>query len=478
MLWLKRLSFLAFIILLAVPRATSWVHGLGSGTGVVNVLDYGAKCDQSTDDTIAIKNAVVAAGGVYTGTSTNAGTSILLIPRGCVISSTITVRNPDYSINNSFKIECTGSGAGLIWAGTNNTGPMFTLGDITNSRLDNGFDVENCFFTGTTSHNPSTGILLANNANNRIRQVSFTAMYNGIACQSQCLLTEIKGSFFNLPVGSGNCITMAVDNGSMITLNNFYSCGNWDYYGPNDATVTLLDNYFESNITGQLGSVYLAGDGDTLSSNTFEDGGTAGGTDFLSVLCNLCYYVSFNDNYFVGGSGSSGPSFFYKITANSGPVSWVNEKFGGNPGTYIVDAESSSISTWIGGIGDCANLFGGSQAARMSSIGACSGGFSGTYAQGNATTPAAGLSVSASGQLGSSSLTVGDTTGVANLTVDTAAIGVTVATPSSNAPGPAGGKIELVCGTNSGTAKLIAYAGTSATPVTILDNIGSGVTGC
>ena len=46
------------------------------------------------------------------------------------------------------------------------------------------------------------------------------------------------------------------------------------------------------------------------------------------------------------------------------------------------------------------------------------------------------------------------------------------------APGAALSRIETVCGTNSGTAKIIVYAGTSTTPTTLLDNIGAGVSGC
>lgn len=68
--------------------------------------------------------------------------------------------------------------------------------------------------------------------------------------------------------------------------------------------------------------------------------------------------------------------------------------------------------------------------------------------------------------------------GSGSLTVSAGSVGLTKITASAAAAGAAGGKIELVCGTNSGTAKLIAYAGTSTTAVTILDNIGSGVTGC
>jgi hypothetical protein len=64
------------------------------------------------------------------------------------------------------------------------------------------------------------------------------------------------------------------------------------------------------------------------------------------------------------------------------------------------------------------------------------------------------------------------------LTLNAGEIGLAKIAASGSAPGAAGGKLSLVCGTNSGSVKMIAYAGTSTTPVTIVDNIGSGVTGC
>lgn len=67
---------------------------------------------------------------------------------------------------------------------------------------------------------------------------------------------------------------------------------------------------------------------------------------------------------------------------------------------------------------------------------------------------------------------------VGSMTLTTGAMSLTKITASGTAPGAGLGKIELVCGTNSGTAKLIIYAGTSGTAVTIVDNVGAGVTGC
>lgn len=64
------------------------------------------------------------------------------------------------------------------------------------------------------------------------------------------------------------------------------------------------------------------------------------------------------------------------------------------------------------------------------------------------------------------------------LTLTQGAIGMSKMTASGSAPGASGLKLEVVCGTNAGSAKITALAGTSTTPVTVLDNIGSGVTGC
>lgn len=68
--------------------------------------------------------------------------------------------------------------------------------------------------------------------------------------------------------------------------------------------------------------------------------------------------------------------------------------------------------------------------------------------------------------------------GASALTLTTGALGMGKMTASASAPGAGGSKFEVVCGTNAGSAKLTMLAGTSATPVTVVDNVGSGVTGC
>jgi hypothetical protein len=79
---------------------------------------------------------------------------------------------------------------------------------------------------------------------------------------------------------------------------------------------------------------------------------------------------------------------------------------------------------------------------------------------------------------GGTALTGALTVGGSTLTVPSGGIGMLKITADGVAPGAAGAKLQLVCGTNAGTAKLVISAGTSATTVTVVDNIGAGVTGC
>ncbi len=76
-------------------------------------------------------------------------------------------------------------------------------------------------------------------------------------------------------------------------------------------------------------------------------------------------------------------------------------------------------------------------------------------------------------------VTVGAPT--ADLTLTQGALGLqrqATTSGSGTAPGAGGMKLEMVCSATPGQAALVGYAGTSATPVIIKDNIGSGVTGC
>lgn len=64
--------------------------------------------------------------------------------------------------------------------------------------------------------------------------------------------------------------------------------------------------------------------------------------------------------------------------------------------------------------------------------------------------------------------------GAGSPTLSSGEIGMTKISASGTAPGAGTAKFEWVAGTNAGSCKLISYAGTSNTPVSIVDNVGSG----
>lgn len=60
------------------------------------------------------------------------------------------------------------------------------------------------------------------------------------------------------------------------------------------------------------------------------------------------------------------------------------------------------------------------------------------------------------------------------MTLSSQGIGASKVTATATAPGANTARLAFIAGTNAGTGKLVAYCGTSTTPVTIVDNIGAG----
>lgn len=75
---------------------------------------------------------------------------------------------------------------------------------------------------------------------------------------------------------------------------------------------------------------------------------------------------------------------------------------------------------------------------------------------------------------GNSGYTVFQTNGAENGRFDVNGLGLSKVTASAVTPGAGLAKLAFIPGTSPGTAKLVAYAGTSLTPTTIADNIGAG----
>lgn len=146
---------------------------------------------------------------------------------------------------------------------------------------------------------------------------------------------------------------------------------------------------------------------------------------------------------------------------------------------FGIDASATAGATWKNGI-----VFGNgtwpftTDSKLVAAFGAAGAADTGidfsnvTFSTNAIFTP--GFKVNPSGKMSGLSAELGSF----GATVAQGELGIARVAASGSAPGAAYAKIAVVCGTNAGTAKLIAYAGTSSTPVTILDNIGSGVSGC
>ena len=338
------------------------------GAGAVNVVSYGAKCDGITDDTAAIASAIIAAGSTANNQTSQ---SILFIPGQCLITSTLTMRSGNSNYDTNFLLQCSGGGAGLLWGGADNTGPMLQLGDVTGVHLDGAFMVSNCWFGGKdSSHNPNIAINLSNSNNSRFVDVTVglpasPGAYVGIQCaENQCLITTIDHSNFAC---ANDCIKMtaSANNGTQILNSQFSECGRYCYEGTNDASVVFFQNYFEGNHLGtELGSIFVSGFGDRFISNTFEDG-IASISGFRSIVLGTAQDSKFYGNYYIGApsgtyridigsTGSSDAEFFGEQNIIAGSSGFFAQIINGGGGGHVI---------WHGGT-RCvvSELFGGANA--------------------------------------------------------------------------------------------------------------------
>lgn len=177
-------------------------------------------------------------------------------------------------------------------------------------------------------------------------------------------------------------------------------------------------------------------------------------------LISLNGTMTENGNIGLGGGGSTDGSLYVQSNGGNGIVFR-------NAGTRY--GVMSAAGNWSLG-GDV-----GSESMRVVRVAS-----SNTWITANGSNGA-----SASLDTSARSMLLGPTTatgiqlgGSTVLTLTNGAWGAPRITASGSAPGATGAKFEVVCGTAGGTAKLQMYAGTSSTPTTVLDNVGSGVSGC
>lgn len=250
-------------------------------------------------------------------------------------------------------------------------------------------------------------------------------------------------------VGGGTTTRVLYDNGG--TLGEYPITGTGNVVMSASPTLTGTATMAAATLSGNITAAKMGIGTTNLTALLLNvSGGITGATTAYAVASSSTVQsdVTGQANYFATSAGTQAASFtvaalqhFSAAQSTIGATSAVTSQYG-----FIANASLTGAASNYGFFGN---------------IPAAAGRWN-FYAGGTAQNYFAGP------------LSLGSTA----LTVPAGALGMAKITASASAPGATGGKIELVCGTNAGTAKLVVYAGTSGTAVTITDNIGTGVTGC
>lgn len=464
-------SFAATVITNA--NLTGPITSVGNATSIASQTGTGTKFVVDTGPTIT--NLSVGAGAAITSSGaggalgSNAFTSTSYLPLAggtmagqLVIPSTDLVLNGSGSGSSTLNAPATGGGTATLFAGSDTILGAASTATLTNKTYDtagtgNSFSINGVAATSNTG----TGAVA------RATSPTFVTPTLGAATA-----TTLNGNTFTT-----GTYTLTGTAGKTLTFSNSITLAGTDAttmtFPSTSATIARTDagqTFTGTNIFGITQAASLALGGATIGANTLAvtgAGNFSAGVTAAGLVSTNGIQVNNTGNFNWNGRGiftSTGTGNFQHGNADAAsPVAQtitMQSVVAGTTNTAGVNSTfQASVSTGSGASGDFIFQTGGTGA--------------GATAQNTQVT-----ALTIKGATQEVDIATRISVGVTGLTLTTGAIGLAKITASGSSPGAAGAKLELVCGTNAGSAKLIAAAGTSATAVTIVDNIGSGVTGC
>jgi hypothetical protein len=489
---------------------------------VLFVKDFGAKCDGSTDDTSAIQATLTYSynnpGSDFWGNTYAA----VAFPNGVCFTETLTVQPRQTLVGK-------GSNSTILAlkAGTNGdllTSPALASSYNSGTAAYTWITVQGMTLDGNKSNETGTsyGVDLQDDANSfysagailqDVRIINFltdgiyagTNRNNGYIQNSQILYSTGNGitnksyDWFatNSSFGSNSGIGWEqVTHGCVSAVNtSFFSnglhgikmdSGAGCYFNVNSGSIddnqrNGIDNESPAQIS-ILGT--RIGDNSQATTNTYANILLNNAGVFTAAAAIWQQGLTNTPNYLIQQTGTIGTVNFDPSNVVAG-TPWATAQFSNSSSSgtkYAVGSNILSTTTQNSGWA----LTNGSHSSVLiqCTLSGCDGGkiqllnggsaLVSLGADGSNDTINAGahnITMTGAALMWNGPITLGSSTGA---TVSNGELAGTKISASGTAPGAGYAKMEWVAGTNAGTCKLIAYAGTSTTPTTIIDNVGGG----